>query len=281
MCDLSVAAGRRTIMCFGDSITQYGHLVADGGWVARLADAYARRADVVNRGFSGYNTRYARQMLPAIFPAGASRFAISTIFFGANDATDAAVSPCQAVPVAEYEENVVAVAEAAAAASDLVVVFSPPPVDSARWPDRCNAAVQSFTAATARAVAAVSAKALAATEDGAAAAGAVVHVNLWQLFTEAAPAVPAASAVDDASDADAWMRLLNDGLHLSAEGNALVAQALLAAVATHAPHLAPDALPWDFPYWKDVDNSSVDAAAGCFSAAALAKMRAAPPPSPA
>jgi lysophospholipase L1-like esterase len=238
----------------------------------------------VNRGFSGYNTRYARRMLPAIFPAGAPRFAVSTIFFGANDATDAAVSPCQAVPVAEYEENVAAAAEAAAAASELVVVFSPPPVDSARWPDRCNAAVRSFTEAAARAVASVSAKAPAAT-DGGAAAGAVVHVNLWQLFSEAAPAVPAASAVNGASDAaapaDSWMRLLNDGLHLSAEGNALVAQALLAAIATHAPHLVPDALPWDFPYWKDVDNSSVDAAAECFSAAALAKMRAAPPPGPA
>ena len=35
----------------GDSITQFSFGV--GGWGARLADQYARRADVINRGFSG------------------------------------------------------------------------------------------------------------------------------------------------------------------------------------------------------------------------------------
>ena len=32
----------------------------EGGFGAVLADAYARRMDVRNRGFSGYNTRWAR-----------------------------------------------------------------------------------------------------------------------------------------------------------------------------------------------------------------------------
>lgn len=35
---------------FGDSITQRGFAP---GWTSALADAYQRRADVVNRGYSG------------------------------------------------------------------------------------------------------------------------------------------------------------------------------------------------------------------------------------
>ena len=53
------------VILFGDSITQFSFNV--GGWGARVADHYQRRADVLCRGFSGYNSRqaatisYARQ----------------------------------------------------------------------------------------------------------------------------------------------------------------------------------------------------------------------------
>ena len=55
---------RRRIVLLGDSITQYGWAgVKEGnalGWAAQLAHAYARRADVINRGYSGFNTRMIR-----------------------------------------------------------------------------------------------------------------------------------------------------------------------------------------------------------------------------
>ena len=40
--------------------------IMPGGWGAGVADWYARRADVVNRGFSGYNTRWLRQHKDAV-----------------------------------------------------------------------------------------------------------------------------------------------------------------------------------------------------------------------
>lgn len=43
--------GRPHILLFGDSLTQRGF--ENGGWVGRLAHAYSRRADVINRGLSG------------------------------------------------------------------------------------------------------------------------------------------------------------------------------------------------------------------------------------
>ena len=48
------------VVLLGDSLTQRGGAVAGGapGWAARLGELYARRPDVVNRGLSGYNTRW-------------------------------------------------------------------------------------------------------------------------------------------------------------------------------------------------------------------------------
>ncbi len=45
------------------------------------------QADVVLRGYSGYNTRWARFLLPKVFPLSASEpTKLVTVFFGANDA---------------------------------------------------------------------------------------------------------------------------------------------------------------------------------------------------
>lgn len=81
---------RPQFVTFGDSITQRGFAP---GWTGALADAYQRRADVVNRGYSGYNTRWALQLLDRVFPppepaaaAAAPPPRLVTIFFGANDA---------------------------------------------------------------------------------------------------------------------------------------------------------------------------------------------------
>lgn len=44
-----------------------------------------RKCDVVNRGLSGYNTRWAKIVLPRIVPASDAPIAAVTVFFGAND----------------------------------------------------------------------------------------------------------------------------------------------------------------------------------------------------
>ncbi|RYY81709.1 hypothetical protein EON63_14870 [archaeon] len=44
---------RRKVVLFGDSITQHGYNTEISGWVAMFSHYWSRRADVVNRGFSG------------------------------------------------------------------------------------------------------------------------------------------------------------------------------------------------------------------------------------
>jgi lysophospholipase L1-like esterase len=87
---------RPTWVFFGDSITQQGS--GPSGWVSCVQDAYQRKVDVVNRGYSGYNTRMAKLVLPHIFPrtfgaeggAGVEHVQappdLACVFFGANDA---------------------------------------------------------------------------------------------------------------------------------------------------------------------------------------------------
>jgi isoamyl acetate esterase len=98
----SACAFREEICCFGDSITQQGHMAY--GWVCALQEAYRRRADVLNRGYSGYSSRFGVAMLPHLF-GPQRRYLVTTVFFGANDAADASSKPVQHVPLAEYAAN--------------------------------------------------------------------------------------------------------------------------------------------------------------------------------
>jgi lysophospholipase L1-like esterase len=51
-------ARRPVVLLLGDSLTERG-FDPDGGWAAALAHALTRRADVANRGLSGWNSRWA------------------------------------------------------------------------------------------------------------------------------------------------------------------------------------------------------------------------------
>ena len=101
----------RTLVLFGDSITQMSF--GEGGFGAVLADAYARRMDVRNRGFSGYNTRWARHYFGSVFGPGPAsggeadsgeappEHELVVVFFGANDASLEEHNARQHVPLHE------------------------------------------------------------------------------------------------------------------------------------------------------------------------------------
>lgn len=46
----------------------------------------ALQVDVINRGYSGYNTRWASHLLHSIFPPDQHKIQLVTLFWGANDA---------------------------------------------------------------------------------------------------------------------------------------------------------------------------------------------------
>jgi len=99
----------------------------------------------VNRGFSGYNTRWARIVLPKLLESVPKPLACVTLFFGANDSS----SGGQNVPLEEYEENLKAMIQMvkATAPESLIVAITPPPVDDERTaPERTVEAVSRYAA---------------------------------------------------------------------------------------------------------------------------------------
>jgi lysophospholipase L1-like esterase len=90
---------------FGDSITQHGFNPEISGWLCHFANWWTRRVDVVNRGFSGYNSKWgvliAEQVVVPLQPD------IVFIFFGANDAVDVRVG--QHVSLPDYTTNIRAI----------------------------------------------------------------------------------------------------------------------------------------------------------------------------
>ncbi|XP_051132350.1 GDSL esterase/lipase CPRD49-like [Andrographis paniculata] len=96
---------RPQFVLFGSSIVQMSYNV--GGWGAILADLYARKADVVLRGYAGWNTRMALGILEQVFPQDAAIHpSLVILYFGGNDATNPHPSGLGAhVPLPEFVEN--------------------------------------------------------------------------------------------------------------------------------------------------------------------------------
>ena len=114
----------RKIVCFGDSITEMGFVIEVRGYVAQLADRYARRADVLARGFSGYTTREAVRILDAAVLMEKPDIVI--LFFGANDSV--VPGQFQHVPLQDYRKNLLDMASRIAVSGAWLILVTPPPV---------------------------------------------------------------------------------------------------------------------------------------------------------
>ncbi|KAF5959661.1 hypothetical protein HYC85_000870 [Camellia sinensis] len=79
-----VGPQRPQFVVFGSSIVQL--CFSNGGWGAILADIYARKADILLRGYYGWNSRRAMQVLDQIFPKdAATQPSLVIVYFGGND----------------------------------------------------------------------------------------------------------------------------------------------------------------------------------------------------
>ncbi|PSC75981.1 GDSL esterase lipase [Micractinium conductrix] len=243
---------RPQFVTFGDSITQRGF---SPGWTGTLADTYQRRADIINRGYSGYNTRWALHLLPHIFPLPPTNAAAAaaapppprlvTVWFGANDAAlpDRA-SARQHVPLPEYRANLDAiVAHLRACGVPAIVLITPPPVSEPdrivhvkktygvdlKDPERTNEVAGLYTEAV----------------QGLAADLGLPCLNLWTAFQ----AVPR------------WQQdLLCDGLHLTPAGQQEAYRLLQQLINDTWPDLTVSALPMDAPYHSWIDPEQPGAA---------------------
>lgn len=270
MSALALTSVHPSIVCLGDSQTQFAWS-SPHGFVAGLANAYQRKADVVNRGFSGYTTRDVVRIVRWIFtrqsigsgkthaPKGqpdsvTKRLGPSTLkeppqqgitavilWLGCNDSIDPGQS--QYVPEDEYAANlneildVVTGADAEGAApaepeaAPFVLVVSPTPVLNRA--NHSNARKETYTE-VARGVA----KERSVKHDR------IDFLDAYRLF------------LDEAEDDQHLAELLDaDGLHISPTGYQLLFDAISGKLegqrGAFGASLTPEKMPSIFPPWDD------------------------------
>lgn len=225
------------VLLLGDSLTQRGGGASQGGgWATRLAERYERRADVVNRGLSGYNTRWVLEELPGLLGGAAGLADLAVIWLGANDAALAGeASAVQHVPLEEYKSNLHAILRAVRALprAPKCLLVTPPAVDEearmrftgTHTPERTLAMSKRYAQAC---------KEVADETD--------------------------TLAFDMTVSTRARLDLLSDGLHFSPEGESFVYGVISDKLEelwlkTDLYRLGTDPLPngppLDFPDWKD------------------------------
>ncbi|XP_004302586.1 PREDICTED: GDSL esterase/lipase CPRD49-like [Fragaria vesca subsp. vesca] len=126
-----VGPSRPQFVLFGSSIVQYSF--SNGGWGAILADLYSRKADILVRGYAGWNSRRAVQVLEQVFPKDATiQPSLVMVYFGGNDSmrpNPLGLGPH--VPLPEYIENMRKIATHLQSLSEKtrIIFLSAPPVN--------------------------------------------------------------------------------------------------------------------------------------------------------
>ncbi|TFK27381.1 GDSL Lipase/Acylhydrolase [Coprinopsis marcescibilis] len=237
-------------MLFGDSITQGAWEPGYTGIGQRLSHVYARRLDVLNRGYSGYNTEWGlpvlEQCLAKKDAVNVPKIRVLTIWFGANDAC---IKPSpQHVPLEKFKDNLRRMVDLVHSPSSpfyspdtRVILITAPPVNT------------------------IKRKADLESRDP--------PVELDRLFdvTKAyAEAVLEIAREKDVGVVDAWApmwegsgrderelsKYLGDGLHLTEAGYKIVYDSLIQVIAEKYPDVHFERLGFAFTPWKDIDWES-------------------------
>lgn len=98
--------------------------------------------DVIVRGFTGYNTRFAKLILDHVFDEfKMDDIAGVLLLFGSNDAAVHTNDPlCQHTPLKEFSKNVKDIVERLmerGIPNRKIMLISPPPVDCEKWDAHC------------------------------------------------------------------------------------------------------------------------------------------------
>jgi len=245
------------IVLFGDSITEASYEQTRGfGFGAALTDIYRRKIEVINRGFSGYNTLHALEVIPKIIPppTATSRIRLITVFFGANDATLSDRS--QHVPLDQYAENLRRIINhpLLVAHSPKILLIIPPPICEYRTQDhdltKGIVGPQRLAANTKR-------YADAALEVGKALG--IPTVNLWETFMQYAGGWEEGNPLPGSKELpknEKLGELLRDGLHFEPKGYKILYDLVLETIRGNIPELDPENLEFVFPHHENAPKSN-------------------------
>ncbi|CCE63258.1 hypothetical protein TPHA_0E01650 [Tetrapisispora phaffii CBS 4417] len=228
-----------SFLLFGDSITEFcynsdmenmqGTQFTLG---AALSNVYTRKMSIIQRGFSGYTSRWGVKILPKVLEQDSS-IKIAYIFFGSNDASSGGL---QHVPLEEYKENTKKMLHMlkkkgikpiliGPAVHNLEYWNSTKPEEAASGNFRTNKAFKAYSDACSA----------LANEEG------IPFVNLNAAFTKAGD--------------DSWKNLLGDGLHFNGAGYKVMFDELMKEISNHYPEYSPANMAYKLPNWREISPS--------------------------
>lgn len=126
----------KKLIIIGDSNTQFAH--GESGWINSISDLCQRRCDVINRGFSGYNSDQIKIILPKIF----SEFKPESIsgiilMLGSNDSAERAPQdPIQHVELKKFSKNISCIADYIlnwGVSRERIIFVTPPKIYDEKW----------------------------------------------------------------------------------------------------------------------------------------------------
>lgn len=252
---------RPRIILLGASIVEKSFSTVYHGWGAGLADWYGRSADVINRGFSGYNSRFILQILPSIFPQPDTNAILTIICIGANDSS----TSWQEVSLQEYQENlskIIDYLQEKVNPTMKILLITPPIVDIILWPDRTIERTKSYAQAVLDLASTYRLSHLTSKK------GQVIALSLWKNSDIRAEAIKRDRISPDLSQIEALeLEDLYDGLHPGITGNQKILENLKILLTRNWPSLVPsealeefyddvDGLPGHFPHFSDLVNKS-------------------------
>ncbi|KAI9293843.1 SGNH hydrolase, partial [Neoconidiobolus thromboides FSU 785] len=212
----------------GDSLTELGYSLSTRGWLLNIQEAYIRKVDIINRGYSGYNTTWIKPIITQILEEMSSKdVRLVTLFIGANDAVTEEGSG-QHVSLNEYRENLCWMINEIRKKVSLakLILITPTPVYGDDWIkdqllkgldyklDRHNNIIKKYVDCVMEVGLEYE----------------IPTVDLWNKF--------------DSKDTS----LFTDGLHFSVKGNQILYEQWKACIENNYPELADSNLQFVYPY---------------------------------
>ncbi|XP_019449870.1 PREDICTED: GDSL esterase/lipase CPRD49-like [Lupinus angustifolius] len=236
-----VGPTRPQFVLFGSSLVQMSF--SNGGWGSILSDIFARKADILLRGYNGWNSRRFLKILNEVFPKdNVVQPSLVIVYVGGNDSVGAHSSGLGPhVPLPEYIENMrkILIHLKNLSESTRVIALSCPPVHEEiacgntstifSKLERTNELCQSYSEAC---------------------------INLCQELD-----VKAIDLFNAIQKRDNWMNAcFNDGIHLAEEGSKIVVKEILKVLkeADWDPCLHWKSMPTEYGEDSPYDLVAVD-----------------------
>ncbi|CAL5873916.1 uncharacterized protein PFLUO_LOCUS8200 [Penicillium psychrofluorescens] len=238
------------IILFGDSLTEQSWNQEFSFNISpALQHEYFRKLQVLTHGYGGYNSEHARHILELMLDAetgGGSRIRLLVIFFGTNDAVEAA-NTRQHISIQRYVENLQFLTTKALDRGIDVILVGPALIGKDVL-DRSNEMNRTYSQAL---------KQVAQERD-------VPFVDLWtafQTYTRSSSNSDDRPGGNESVDTKRTNNLTDllapDGVHFSGQGYHIYYNLLLRTIRESFPPLRTENLPTVLPHIFDIDEADL------------------------